>query len=304
MEVGFVGLGAMGRPMARNIAGAGHRVTVFNRTPERGAALADLMTVADSVASVADDREVVVTMLADDQAVEQVVFGVPAAAAGETAPGLLASLPSGAIHLSMSTISVALAHRLFEAHRAAGQGYVSAPVFGRPDVAEARRLWVAVAGPPEDVARCRPVIDAVAGGVTVVGEEPWKANLVKLAGNFTIGAMTEALGEAFALVEKSGVEPKLFLDLINNAVFKSPIYQAYGSLIAEGRFHPPGFRLRLGLKDIRLALAAADATEVPMPLAALLHGQMLSLVAAGEGDLDWASIGRLAARRAGLARKG
>ncbi len=303
MEVGFVGLGAMGAPIARNVAGAGHRVTAYNRTPEKARPLADLMTIADSAATAADEREVVVTMVADDRALEEVVFGVPGES-GRVSPGLLASMPSGCIHVSMSTISVGLSKRLSEAHRAAGQRYVAAPVFGRPEAAAARRLWVVAAGAPDDVASCRPILDAVAAGVTVIGEEAWKANLVKLAGNFTIIAMIETLGEAFALVEKSGVDPRLFLDLINSALFKSPIYQNYGSLIADGRFHPAGFRLRLGLKDLRLALAVADAAEVPMPFATTLRDELLSLVATGGGELDLASLGRLAAGRAGLQPKG
>jgi 3-hydroxyisobutyrate dehydrogenase-like beta-hydroxyacid dehydrogenase len=197
MEVGFIGLGAMGRPMARHVAAAGHRVTVFNRTPERAEPLAQATTIAASAADASHDREVVVTMLADDRAVEEVVFGRPDEG-GTLTPGVLAALPSGAVHLSMSTISVTLARRLFEAHRAAGQGFVSAPVFGRPDMAEAHRLWVVAAGAREDAARCRPIFEAVGTGVTVVGEEAWQANAVKLAGNFTIAAAIETLGEAFA----------------------------------------------------------------------------------------------------------
>lgn len=303
MKIGFVGLGAMGRPMARNIAGAGHQVTAYNRTRERAAPLADLMTIAGSVAEAAHDREVVVTMLADDPAVEEVVFGKPDES-GQLTPGLLGALPEGAIHLSMSTISVPMSRRLFDAHRAAGQGYVAAPVFGRPEAAEACRLWVAVAGAREDVSRCRPVIDAVSAGVSVVGEEAWQANLVKLAGNFTLAAMIETIGEAFALTRKAGVPAKMFLDVINNALFKSPIYQNYGTLIAEQRFHPAGFKLRLGIKDLRLAMEAAHEAGVPMPFGSLLHDHMLAAESAGGSEQDWSVFAHLAAVRAGLDRKG
>jgi 3-hydroxyisobutyrate dehydrogenase-like beta-hydroxyacid dehydrogenase len=303
MKVGFLGLGAMGRPMARNIAAAGHQVTVYNRTAERADALREILTVAESAADAVHDREVVVTMLADDAAVEEVAFGRPDET-GTLTPGVLAGLASGAVHLSMSTISPSLSRRLFEAHRAAGQGYVAAPVFGRPEAAEARRLWVVAAGAPEDVARCRPVIDAVGAGSTVVGEDAWQANVVKLAGNFTIAAMIETLGEAFALARRSGVDAKTFLGVINNALFKSPIYEAYGTLIADERFQPPGFKLALGLKDVRLALRSADEASVPMPLASLLHDHMLSLAARGGGELDWSCLARLAADRAGLKPKG
>lgn len=299
MEIGFIGLGNMGRPMARNLAAAGNQVTAYNRTSARGEAIADAVTLADSIATATHEHEIVVTMLADDEAVEQVVFGRPDET-GQLTPGVLSALPSSAIHVSMSTISTALSKRLFEAHRAAGQAYVAAPVFGRPEAAEARRLWVVAAGGTDEVGRCRPVFDAVAAGTTVVGEEPWQANAVKLAGNFTIAAMLETLGEAFALARKVGVDPKVFLQVINSALFKSPIYENYGTLVAEERFQPAGFKLQLGLKDVRLALQAADEAAVPMPLASLLHDHMLSMVAAGGGELDWASLARLAAERAGL----
>jgi 3-hydroxyisobutyrate dehydrogenase-like beta-hydroxyacid dehydrogenase len=299
MEIGFIGLGNMGRPMARNIAAAGNQVTAYNRTRDRGEAIADAVTLADSIASAANERDIVVTMLADDDAVEQVVLGCPDDT-GQLAPGVLSALPSGAIHISMSTISTALSKRLFEAHRAAGQGYVAAPVFGRPEAAEAQRLWVVAAGDADAVARCRPVFEAVSAGTTIVGEEPWQANAVKLAGNFTIAAMLETLGEAFALARKAGVDPKVFLNVINSALFKSPIYENYGTLVAEERYQPAGFKLRLGLKDMRLALRTADEAGVPMPLASLLHDHMLSVVATGGGDLDWASFARLAAQRAGI----
>jgi 3-hydroxyisobutyrate dehydrogenase-like beta-hydroxyacid dehydrogenase len=299
MDVGFVGLGAMGRPMARNIAGAGHQVTVYNRTRERAEAVVDVANLAASLDDLAHEREVVVTMLSDDAAVEEVAFGRPDET-GRVTPGLVTAMPEDALHVSMSTISPAMSKRLEEAHRAAGQRYLAAPVFGRPEAAEARKLWVVAAGRHEDVDRARPIFEAVGAGSTVVGEDPWQANVVKLAGNFTIAAMIETLGEAFALARKSGVDAKTFLDVINSAVFKSPIYQNYGLTIADARFDPPGFRLRLGLKDVRLALKVADEANVPMPLASLLHDQMLALVASGSGDLDWSSFARLAAERAGL----
>lgn len=303
METGFIGLGAMGQPMARNLAGAGIHLTVYNRTPERAEALADLVEVAPSIAEVAQDRDIVVTMLSDDQAVEQVVFGTPDET-GKLTPGLLACLSSDALHISMSTISVDLSRRLSAAHQAAGQGYVAAPVFGRPEAAAAKQLWVVAAGPAADVQRGQAIFDAVGAGSTVVGEEPWQANVVKLAGNFTIAAMIETLGEAFALVRRSNIDAARFLEVINSALFKSPIYKNYGAIIAEERFEPAGFKLKLGLKDARLALRVADESAVPMPLANLIHDHMLSLLAAGQGDLDWSSFARVAAARSGLpARK-
>jgi 3-hydroxyisobutyrate dehydrogenase-like beta-hydroxyacid dehydrogenase len=303
MNIGFVGLGAMGSEMARNLAVAGHEVTVYNRTRDRAQPLTDVASVAASLADLACDRPVVITMLADDAALEEVAFGRPDSS-GQVTPGLLAGMPEGGVHISMSTVSPALSRRLVAAHRAAGQAFLSAPVFGRPQAAQARTLWIVVAGAPDDVSRCRPVFEALGAGVTVVGEEPWQANVVKLAGNFTIAAMIETLGEAYALVRRAGVESRTFLEVINSALYKSPFYQAYGTLIAEERFQPPGFTLELGLKDVRLAQALADVSQVPMPLAGLLHDHMLALVAQGHGTDDWSAFARLAAERAGLDRRG
>jgi 3-hydroxyisobutyrate dehydrogenase-like beta-hydroxyacid dehydrogenase len=301
-DIGFVGLGAMGRHMARNLAGAGHQVTAYNRTRDRAMALADVLSVASSVADVACDRTLVVTMLADDAALEEVSFGRPDAS-GHLTPGLLAGMPEGGVHVSMSTISPALSRRLTAAHRAAGQSFVAAPVFGRPEAAEAGKLWVVAAGAEEDLARCTPVFDAVGAGATLVGDEPWQANVVKLAGNFTIASMIETLGEAYALVRRAGVEPRSFLEVINGALYKSPLYQNYGTLIADERYSPAGFKLELGLKDVRLAQALADQLQVPMPLAGLLHDHMLSLVARGHGADDWSSFARVSADRAGLEKR-
>jgi 3-hydroxyisobutyrate dehydrogenase-like beta-hydroxyacid dehydrogenase len=303
MQVAFLGLGAMGREMVPHIASAGHDVTVYNRTRDRAQGLPEAVRVADSPDVAVSEAEVVVTMLADDQAVEALVFG-STDATGQAVPGALAAMKVGAVHLSMSTISPALSRRLTESHRAAAQAFVAAPVFGRPDFARAQRLWVVAAGEPEDIERCRPVFASFSAGVSIVGREGWQANIVKLAGNFTIAAMLETLGEAFALVRKSGVDAGLFLDTINKALFRSPIYEGYGTLIAEERFVPPGFKLDLGLKDVRLALEAAGAAKVPMPLASLVRDHLLSASAQGDGDVDWAALGRVAADRAGLVRKG
>jgi 3-hydroxyisobutyrate dehydrogenase-like beta-hydroxyacid dehydrogenase len=200
------------------------------------------------------------------------------------------ALPRGAVHIGMSTVSVAFSKRLAREHASRAQGYVAAPVFGRPDAAAAQKLWVVAAGPAEQVERCRPVFDAVGRGTSVAGSEPSSANVVKLAGNFTIMAAIEALGEAFATARASGVDPQQFLDIVNSALFQSPLYANYGGIIAGKRFDPPGFRLRLGLKDVRLALAAADAVEVPMPLASLVHDRMLRAIAEGHEDLDWSAF--------------
>ena len=300
MNIGFIGLGNMGQAMARNIARAGHTLTVYNRTRGRAEELrADGARVANSPYDAALNAEVLITMLANDEAVEAVIFGAQHAASQE-GRGALHGLRPGTAHISMSTISVALSKRLADAHAAAGHAYIAAPVFGRPDVAAAAHLWVVAAGPADHIERCRPVFELMSQGLFTVGEEPWTANVVKLAGNFLIASMLEALGEAFALVRKSGVEVHQFLDIINAALFKSPIYETYGSIIADERYEPAGFKLALGSKDVRLALEAADAAATPMPLASLIRDHFLSAIAHGQGETDWAGLARVIAENAGL----
>jgi 3-hydroxyisobutyrate dehydrogenase-like beta-hydroxyacid dehydrogenase len=291
MDVGFIGLGHMGAPMARNLLKAGHRVTVYNRTRGKAEALArEGAQVVDRVAD-ACRGDVLITMLSDDTAVEGVVF-----ADG----GALYSLGRNAIHISMSTIGVALSDRLAEAHGKAGQGYVAAPVFGRPEAAAAAKLFIIAAGADATLARCQPLFDAMGQETFVVGAKPSEANLVKLSGNFLIASVLECLGEAFALVRKSGIEPHRYLNILTSTLFSAPVYRTYGSIIAEGKNPTDGFKMSLGLKDIRLALAAADATAVPMPVASLVRDHFIEGVAQGEGDADWSGLARLAARRAGL----
>lgn len=291
MDVGFIGLGRMGTPMALNLLKAGHRVTVYNRTRAKTEALASNgAQVAERIAD-ACHGDVFVTMLSDDAAVEGVVFGEE---------GALSSLSRGAIHISMSTISVVLSDRLADAHQKAGQGYVSAPVFGRPEAAAAAKLFVIAAGADLMLARCQPLFDAIGRATFVVGARPSEANLVKLAGNFLIASMLESLGEAFALVRKSGIDPDRFLEILTSTLFSAPAYRTYGAIIAQGKDPVEGFKMSLGLKDMRLALAAADARIVPMPVASLIRDHLVEAVARGNGDADWSGLGRLAARRAGI----
>jgi 3-hydroxyisobutyrate dehydrogenase-like beta-hydroxyacid dehydrogenase len=296
MKLGFIGLGEMGRGMAQNLLSAGHELTVYNRTRARAEPLREQgARVAESPAEAAQGNQAVVTMLADDTAVEDVVFG---------AEGLQAGLAAGAIHVSSSTISVELSQRLVTTHQARGQGYVAAPVFGRPDAAAAKQLWVVTAGRAADVDGCLPIFEAIGRGLSRLGEEAPAANVTKLAGNFIIASMIEALSEAFTLARKSGVAPAVFLEVFRSVMGPSPIFTRYAGLIAEETFTPAGFKMYLGLKDVRLALAAGAAAEVPMPLASLLRDQMLSAVAQGHGDLDWSALALLAAERAGLGGTG
>ncbi len=293
MQIGFIGIGAMGLGMVRNLLQAGHAVTVWNRTPGPAAELrADGATVASDPIECAR-QDIVISMLADDTAVEQVIL----------AADFIAAVRSDTIHVSMATISVALAERLTAAHRAAGQDYVSAPVFGRPPAAAAAQLFILAAGRAAALARCEPLFKAMGQRTFLLGEQPSAANVVKVSGNFMLASMIETLGEAFALVRKHGLDPALFLEVITNTVFPAPVYKMYGGLVASDVFEPAGFKLTLGLKDVRLAQAAADAAMVPMPLAGLLHDQYMTAIARGYGDFDWAGIARLSAEAAGLPTK-
>ena len=295
MKVGFIGLGNMGSAMARNLIKAGHDLTVYNRTQSRAAPFASLgARIAETPSEAAADAEVLITMLADDAAVEAVIL----------APGnAIQALPAGAVHISMSTISVALSRRLAEAHRERKQNYVAATVFGRPDVAAAGKLWVVAGGPSEPIERCQLLFDAIGQKTFMAGEEAHAANVIKLAGNFVITTVIESLAEAFAFGRKSGVDPHTFLDILTNSLFPGPVYQTYGNIIASDQFEPPGFKLPLGFKDNRLLLAAAEEATVPMPMASLVHDRFLAALALGLGESDWSAIARVSYQDAGL-RKG
>ncbi|WP_284667775.1 NAD(P)-dependent oxidoreductase [Myxococcus sp. SDU36] len=296
MKVGFIGLGNMGLPMAASLAAAGHELAVWNRTESKAAPLKEQgARVARSPAEVARGAEVVFSMLADDAAVTSAVFGQD---------GLQAGLAPGAVHVSSSTLSVALSERLAKTHASAGQRYLSAPVFGRPTAAASKQLWVVAAGPKQDVDRCRPLLETLGRGLTVLGDSAPAANVVKLSGNFLIASMMEALAESFALTRKSGIEPKVFLEVFQSVFARSPIFEGYAQLIAEEKYSPAGFKMRLGLKDVELVLGAARTAEVPMPLASLVKDQFLGGVAQGHGDLDWSALGALVAERAGLKQGG
>jgi len=290
MEIGFIGLGNMGSGMAANLLGAGHTVIAYNRSQDKVDALAargaaPARSVADAAAA-----DVVFTMLANDEAVEAVTFGDG---------GVLQSLNSGGIHVSSSTISVALCERLTTAHADAGQGFVAAPVFGRPDAAEAAKLFVVAAGAPTLVDAVAPILDAIGQRTFVVSDQPKAASLVKLTGNFLIASVVESLGEAMALVAKGGVDKHQYLELLTSTLFGAPVYKTYGGLIADQQFQPPGFAAPLGQKDIRLVLAAAEDLNVPLPIASLLRDRFLTLLANGGADLDWSALGVLPAWEAG-----
>jgi 3-hydroxyisobutyrate dehydrogenase-like beta-hydroxyacid dehydrogenase len=290
MKTGFIGLGRMGSAMAANLLKAGHEVTVFNRSPGKLRPLLELGAhQADSVAA-ACSGELVITMLADDGAVTDVAF---------QNEGIVSILPKDAIHLSMSTISVALSKDLTLAHAQAAQRFVAAPVFGRPDAAAAAKLYIVAAGDPTAVNACKPLFDVLGQKTFPIGTTPASANLVKLSGNFLMAAAIEALGEAIALIGKADIDRQVFVDLLTSSIFNVPAYKTYGGLIAANRFEPAQFAAPLGFKDIKLALAAAENLRVPMPLGSLLHDRFLRLLSEGGERLDWAAIGSLAARDAG-----
>jgi 3-hydroxyisobutyrate dehydrogenase-like beta-hydroxyacid dehydrogenase len=290
MKTGFVGLGRMGSAMAANLLKAGHDVTVFNRSPDKSRALLELGAHQATSIAGACNGEAVITMLADDAAAAHIAL---------TDDGIVGKLRPGAIHISMSTISVALSKELARAHARAGQRFVAAPVFGRPEMAAAAKLFIVTAGDPAAVEVCQPLFSAMGQKTVSMGAEPSAANLVKLSGNFLFASAIEALGEAVALVGKAGIDRHAFVDLLTSTIFPAPAYKTYGDLIADNEFQPARFAAPLGFKDIRLTLAAAESLRVPMPLGSLLHDRFLRLLAQGGDDLDWAAIGGLAAQDAG-----
>jgi 3-hydroxyisobutyrate dehydrogenase-like beta-hydroxyacid dehydrogenase len=294
MKVGLIGLGNMGSGMAASLLKGRHEVTVYNRTASRAQPL--VAQGARYAARVAEacQGEAVITMLADDGAVESVVFDD--AGTG----GVIKNLPKGAIHISSSTISVALSEKMSAAHAANGQRFVSAPVFGRPEAAAAAKLFVAVAGAPDAVDTCIPLFDAVGQKTFRFGANPPDANLVKLSGNFLISSVIEALGEAMALVGKAGLDQHQYVDFLTSTLFNAPVYKTYGGLIADKKFEPAGFAAPLGFKDNRLVLAAAEKLQVPLPLASLIYNRFLTLLAHGGEKLDWSAFSQLAAEDAGL----
>lgn len=290
MNVGFIGLGRMGTGMAESLLRAGHQVTVYNRSLEKARPLEEHgARVASTVGEVCANP-VVFTMLADDAALEAVAFGED---------GLIRRLKPGSLHVSSSTISVELSERLAREHAAAGQRFVAAPVFGRPEAAAAAKLFVVAAGDAAAIAEARPLFDALGPKTFVVSDRPEAANLVKLSGNFLLASVIESLGEAFALVGKAGIDRRQYLDLLTSSLFDVPVYKNYGRIIAERAFTPAGFAAPLGQKDVRLTLAAAEKLRVPMPIASLLRDRFLSLLARGGENLDWSAVGDLARQDAG-----
>ena len=291
MKVGFVGLGGMGSAMAANLLKAGHEVTIWSRRPEPAERLRELgARVVDSPRA-AFQGDALFSMLSDDAAVRAVVVE----------GGLLAQ-KTETVHVNSATISVACAEELTALHRKAGAPYLAAPVFGRPEAAAAAKLHIVAAGDPALIAKVQPLFDAMGQKTWVVGDEPSQANVVKICGNFMLASAIETLSEASALANAHGVPTKTLLELMTSTLFASPAYQIYGKIITDQKFEPAGFRLKLGFKDVRLALAASEASNVPLPFGAALRDVFLEAIANGLGDADWSAISQVAQRRAHLPR--
>ena len=290
--IGFVGLGSMGLPIASNLVEAGYTLQVYNRSPQKAQPLLDKgAKLCTNSGNVVESRGIVITMLSNDQALEEVVLGEN---------GILEKLDSGGIHLSMSTVSPATAQKLAEHHERRGAHYLAAPVFGRPDAAAARKLWICLSGNEAAKERVLPVLNVLGQGVFDFGEQVGAANVVKLAGNFLIISAIEAMAEAFTLAEKNGIERTKVAELFGQTLFACPIYQNYGRMIAQEQYQPAGFKLSLGLKDVTLALQTARDSQMPMPLGSLLHDRLMAAVAKGRGDIDWTGLALAISEEAGI----
>lgn len=291
MKIGFIGLGAIGTPMAHNLIAAGFDVTVWNRTPERCGPLVEAgATRVDSPRDCAS-CDVLITMLADDAALTTVVEDYD----------LIEAMGQQTVHVNMATVSVECARRMAALHAEAGKIYVAAPVLGRPDVAKAAKLQIVAAGAADAIETARPALESMGARVWPVGDAPFRANVIKLATNYMLMSAVETMGEAAAMTAKYGIEPGDFLEIITGSVFAAPAYQGYAPAMTTREYdNPEGFRLKLGAKDIDLALAAARAENVSMPMGAAVRERLSAAMAAGDGDLDLAALAEVSRRQAHL----
>jgi 3-hydroxyisobutyrate dehydrogenase-like beta-hydroxyacid dehydrogenase len=294
-EIGFIGLGRMGTAMAANLAAAGHHVTAYVRRPDQIKSMVALGLKSTTEIAGVFDSDIVISMLPDDAAVRDVVFG-----RGDIGiAGLASGLKRGAVHLCMSTISTSMASQLAAEHERRGQAYVAAPVFGNPEAAKAHQLFIIAAGAASDLERCQPELDVLGQKTFVIGSEPWQANLVKLLGNMMTATTLEVLGEVVAVALKRGVDPKSFIDIMTSTMFGGRAHKLYGDKIVA-RSYAPGFVLPLVLKDVRLALAEAETAGAPMPSVSVVRDRLITGISRGYAELDWTSLGLVAAEEAGL----
>jgi 3-hydroxyisobutyrate dehydrogenase-like beta-hydroxyacid dehydrogenase len=287
-RVGVVGLGHMGHAFAVNLVEDGYQVFVYDRDPKRAATLIG----ASAAARLGDLAacNVVLTSLPDDDALAEVALGPE---------GLAAILKSGAVHISTSTVSPGMSRRVAEEHARHGQGYIAAPVLGNPDFARARKLFVLAAGPPAAMDEVRPLLDRLGQRLFVIGDDAASANLVKLAANVLTATTLECMGEVLALMRKGGVDRHLAYDVLTNSLFDSRVHKTYGGKIVDEHYSP-GMAVPLAIKDLRLALAEAERTAVPMSAASLVHDHLVAMMARGWAELDWSALGLLAAVDAGV----
>jgi 3-hydroxyisobutyrate dehydrogenase-like beta-hydroxyacid dehydrogenase len=291
-KIGFIGLGSMGTPMAKNLLAAGYHLQVYNRTLSKANELGEGITKCKTPAEAADGVSAIITMLSEDDVLKETVLGDH---------GILKKLPEGAVHVSMSTISPDTVQLLSHKHREAGSSYLAAPVFGRPEAAAAKKLWICISGDQASKDKARPILENLGQGIVDFGEIPGGANVVKIAGNFMIMASLEMMAEAFTLAEKNGLDRAKVSEFFGATLFNAPIFQNYGKTIANKQYHPVGFKSKLGYKDARLAFKLSQTSEVPMPMATAIHNRLLTAVAKGWGDTDWAEgIGRGVSEDAGV----
>lgn len=292
-KIGFIGLGNMGMPMAQNLIKAGYHLQVYNRTIAKANELdQSFITRCKSPAEAAEDVQFVITMLSDDEVLKEAVLG---------ADGLLHPLQKGGVHLSMSTISPETSQLLSDLHLQAGSHYIAAPVFGRPEAAAAKKLFICTSGSLEAKNIAKPILEALGQGIYDFGENPGGANVVKIAGNFMILASMEMMAEAYTVAEKNGLDRAAVANFFGSTIFNAPIFQNYGKLIANKQYEPVGFKSKLGLKDARLTLKLSQTSETSMPIANVVHSRLLTAIAKGRGDSDWVEgVGRGVTEDAGL----
>ncbi len=279
MKTGFIGLGNMGLAMAKNLLAEGHELRVYNRTQSKIDELGEAgVTKCQTPAEAANGVEILITMLANDEVLKETILGDE---------GTLKSLPKNSLHISMSTVSPETASLLSDSHKQAGNLYVSAPVFGRPEAAEAKKLWICVSGSTQAKEIAKPVLEKLGQDVIDFGEDAGGANVVKIAGNFMIMSAMETMAEAYTLAEKNGIDREKIAGFFGSTLFNAPIFQNYGKLIAAKKYQPVGFKSELGLKDARLAFKLSQTSETPMPFATIVHNRLLTAVAKGHGATDW-----------------
>ncbi|HET9018972.1 MAG TPA: NAD(P)-dependent oxidoreductase [Acetobacteraceae bacterium] len=292
--IGVIGLGGMGGGIASRLLDQGFHIAVYNRTQSAADPLvARGARRAATPAEAAAPGGIVITMVANDAALDSVATG---------AGGFLDRLGPQGVHVSMSTVSVGLVRALADRHARHGSALVAAPVFGRPDAAAGGKLTILQSGPAAAKARVKPVLEAISQGIVDIGESVEAAPTGKIAGNFLIASAMESMSEAFALLEKSGVDARIWHDLMTRTLFAGTIHTNYGRFILDRAFSPPGFRLALGAKDVGLALATGQEKQVPMPFASVLRDRFLASMAQGRGEMDWTAIALDVANDAGLKR--